>query len=59
LNIVFSNRETTRIEGTPMRPDDPMFNAVPAVPWSIGGTGDGASSVDDDQDDEADFDEDV
>jgi hypothetical protein len=59
LNIIFSDRETTRIEGTPMDPDDPMFNAVPAVPWSIGDTHYDASGVVDERDDEADFDEDV
>jgi hypothetical protein len=59
LNIIFSDRETTRIEGMPMHPDDPMFNAVPSLPLSISGTHYDASSVVDEQDDEADFDEDV
>jgi hypothetical protein len=59
LNIIFSDRETTRIEGTPMHPDDPMFNAVPTVPLSIGGTHGGASGVAEEQDGEVEFEEDV
>jgi hypothetical protein len=59
LNIHFSGGRTQRIEGTPMEPDGPAFNAVPAVPLSIGGTHGGASGVADDQDEEAEFDEDV
>jgi hypothetical protein len=34
LNIHFSDR-TQRIEGTPMHPDDPAFNAVPVMPLSF------------------------
>jgi len=59
LNIHFSDR-TQRIEGTPMHPDDPAFNAVPSMPLSIGGThgGDG-SPLGEEQDDETEFDHDV
>jgi hypothetical protein len=59
LNIIFSEREATRIEGTPIHPDDPAFNAVPSMPLSIGGTHDGASGVTDEQHGEAEFGEDV
>jgi hypothetical protein len=61
LNIIFSGGHTQRIEGTPMHPDDPGFNAVPAVPLSIGGgTHDGdTSGLDEEQDDETGFDDDV
>jgi hypothetical protein len=59
LTINFSGGRTQRIEGTPMHPDDPAFNAVPTVPLSISGTHGSASGVADEQDDEAEFDEDV
>jgi hypothetical protein len=36
LNIQFRGGRTERIEGTPMHPDDPAFNAQPSVPHSIG-----------------------
>jgi hypothetical protein len=52
LNIHFSDR-TQRIEGTPMHPDDPMFNAVPAAPLSID------NDPGEERGDEAEFDEDV
>jgi hypothetical protein len=39
LNIVFSGGRTQRIEGVPIDPDDPAFNAVPARPVSIGRAG--------------------
>jgi hypothetical protein len=58
LNIIFSDRETTRIEGTPMHPDDPLFNAVPAAPLSINTYG-GASGLVEEQDDDTEFDEDL
>jgi hypothetical protein len=57
LNIHFSDR-TQRIEGTPMHPDDPAFNAVPAMPLSIGRTNGDASGWSK-EDDEAEFDHDV
>jgi hypothetical protein len=65
LNIIFSGGRTQHIVGRPIDPDDPAFDAMPAVPMSIGGSGcaahgDGAalahSAADDD---EAEFDEDV
>src|SRR4051812_45685236 len=58
LNIIFSDRETIRIEGTPMHPDDPAFNAGPVVPLSISGTS-SASGIAEEQEDAAEFDEDV
>lgn len=60
--INFSGRRTTRIEGVPMHPEDPAFNALPAVPLSIGAdhsVGGSAACVTEEQDDEAEFDEDV
>src|SRR5262249_51162107 len=60
LNIIFSDREATRIEGTPMHPDDPLFNAVPNIPLSIGDTrGGDATGVGEEQEDEPAFDEDA
>jgi hypothetical protein len=59
LNIHFSDR-TQRIEGTPMHPDDPAFNAVPALPLSFGSPhGGDASPLGEEQDDETEFDHDV
>jgi hypothetical protein len=60
--INFSGGRTTRIEGVPMHPEDPAFNALPAVPLSIGANhsvGGSAPCVTQEQDDEAEFDEDV
>lgn len=61
LNILFSNGHTQRIEGTPMHPDDPAFDALPAAPLSIGSaTGRVVTAdADDEGDDSADFDEEV
>jgi hypothetical protein len=61
LNIQFSGGRTTRIEGVPIHPDDPAFNAIPAVPLSIGSASGSASAhgANDEEDDGADFDEDV
>ena len=59
LNIHFSDR-TQRIEGTPMHPDDPAFNAVPPMPLTFCGTrGGDASLLGEEQDDETEFDHDV
>lgn len=59
LNIIFSGGRTQRIEGTPIHPDDPAFNAVPSLPLSIGGIGNGATGLAEKQNDVADFEEDV
>jgi hypothetical protein len=65
LNIIFSGGRTQHIVGTPMHPDDPAFNAVPAVLLPIddrsraahGEAADLAYTSPDD--DEAEFDEDA
>jgi hypothetical protein len=59
LSIIFSGGRTQHIVGTPMRPDDPAFNAVPAVPLSIGSATDSASVGADDEWDGDEVDEDV
>lgn len=61
LNIVFSGSRTQRIEGVPIHPDDPAFNAYPAAPLSIGSASGAAIApgVADGPGDEAEFDEDV
>ena len=62
LNINFSGGRTTRIEGMPMHPDDPAFNALPTTPFSVerryAADRDGTPQ-DELCDDEALFDEDV
>lgn len=57
LNIHFSGGRTERIEGTPVQPDDPVFDAVPVVPLSIGGAGVAGFRGEPDHEDE--FDEDA
>lgn len=59
LNIIFSGGRTEHIVGTPIDPDDPAFNAVPAVPLSIGGAHGGAPGLAAEQDGEFEFDHDV
>jgi hypothetical protein len=63
LNIMFSGGRTQRIEGTAIHPEDPLFNAVPAVPLSMGSpnraASDGVPGAADEQNDEAEVDEGV
>jgi hypothetical protein len=64
LNIIFSGGRTQRIEGMPMHPDDPAFNALPTLPFTTGGDAgvDGIGAVgpmDGSRDDEEMFDEDL
>ena len=65
LNINFSGGHTTRIEGVPIHPDDPAFDAIPATPLPVADSGRGTIGVATDlgysaaDDDEAEFDEDV
>jgi hypothetical protein len=63
LNIVFSGGRTQRIEGVPIHPDDPAFNAIPATPLSVSDAspleGGGIPGAAEEQDYEAAFDEDV
>ena len=62
LNINLSGGRTARIEGVPIHPDDPAFNALPTAPLSIGRASPahgGGMSQGEPSDDEAMFDEDV
>jgi hypothetical protein len=61
LNIIFSGGRTQHIVGTPMRPDDPAFDALPAETLPIGSVSSSVSAPGgaDERDDEAEFDEDV
>ena len=63
LNIIFSGGRTQHIMGTPMHPDDPAFDAYPALPSSNGdfrdSGGSSAPGVAEQQDDEVDFDEEI
>jgi hypothetical protein len=63
LNIQFRGGRTERIEGTPISPDDPVFNALPTIPLSIRAahkaSGSGTSVADGSDDEEEVFDEDV
>jgi hypothetical protein len=60
LTINFSGGRTQRIEGVPIHPEDPRFNALPTLPFATGGAEgvDGVSSPGP-ADDEEMFDEDV
>jgi hypothetical protein len=61
LNIVFSGGRTQRIEGVPIPPDDPAFDAIPTVPLPIRSASGSGVAVDahDEGDDGAEYDEDV
>jgi hypothetical protein len=60
LNINLGENDAMRIEGVPIHPDDPAFNAMPATPLPIDHAQPvGAAGVADEGDDEAEFAEDV
>jgi hypothetical protein len=59
LNIIFSGGRTQRIEGVAMHPDDPEFDAIPAVPATKHVDGSGRAELVDEPSAEVEFDEEV